>query len=241
MQFTLKRTEGDSRAAWRSSVLNSGWLRRMVDICAAAAGLVVFAPVLAVCAMGIRLSGASSVTFRQVRIGRNGKAFDLLKLTTMRDGAHLNGPQLSAAGDVRVTRIGKTIRAFGFNELPQLINVLRGEMSIVGPRPEVPEYVRHWPEEVRDELLSVRPGITGLATISYWHEASILDRKKNIEQAYLEEILPRKLQLELRYVRSRTLWLDLRVMFWTLLKALGGSRLVRTAPADDRVQSSEDK
>jgi lipopolysaccharide/colanic/teichoic acid biosynthesis glycosyltransferase len=142
----------------------------------------------------------------------------------MRHDAHLAGPLVSTGEDVRVTRAGRIIRVFCFNELPQLINVLRGEMSLVGPRPEVPKFVAYWAPAVKDQILSVRPGITGLATVRIWHEAFLLEGKADVERAYLEEVLPQKQQLDLWYVRNRGFWLDLRIMFLTLLKALSGSR-----------------
>ena len=228
-----------SRPKW--SLLKSDGVKRAIDVCGAIALLVVFSPVLVLCGVALRFSGDRSVIFRQERVGQGGRPFKVLKLTTMRHDAHLAGPLVSTGGDLRATRTGRIIRAFCFNELPQLFNVLRGEMSLVGPRPEVPKFVARWAPEVKDEILSVRPGITGLATVRIWHEASLLEGKADVELAYLEEVLPKKQQLDLWYLRNRGLWLDLRIMFLTLVKALSGSRLFRSIYRARQVVSLEEK
>lgn len=198
-----------------------------MDIVGAIGALVVFSPLLLVCAGLIRLSEIRSVIFRQERVGRYGRTFSMLKLATMKEDAHLRGPLVSTSSDARVTPIGRVIRALGFNELPQFINVLRGEMSIVGPRPETPDYMKYWPEEAAPKILSVRPGITSLTTLRYWNEASLLDGQEDPERYYLEKVMPKKLKLDLWYVSNRTLGMDLKIMLQTLGKAFGGSRLFR--------------
>lgn len=205
---------------------NSFKVKRVLDILFALAGLIAFAPILLLSAAAIRLGGAREILFTQKRVGLYGESFKIVKLATMREDAHVNGPLVSANEDPRTTRAGRIVRGFCLNELPQFLNVLRGEMSLVGPRPEVPRYVEYWPPDVKRELLSVRPGITGLATIHIWDEASLLDGREDMEQAYLEELLPRKLRVELWYVRNRTFWLDLRILLVTLIKAFGGRRLL---------------
>ena len=187
-------------------------------------GLIVFAPILLICGIAILSAGSRHIIFRQARIGLHGAPFQILKLTTMKDGAHLNGPLVSTRSDPRATRVGTAIRALRFNELPQLINVLKGDMSIVGPRPEVPDYVARWPSDVKDRILSIKPGLTGLATVEIWHEGSLLEDKEDVERFYLEEILPRKLLTELWYVSNGTPWLDLCIITRTLVKSFGGSR-----------------
>ncbi len=226
MLFSLKNSKASSSSLQRSP-LTLDWLKRFVEVSLAAVSLLVFSPILIVCGVAILLGGASSVLFTQVRIGRKGRPFMILKLTTMKVDAHLNGPLVSSGADKRVTRMGKFIRAYGFNELPQFLNVIRGEMSIVGPRPEVAKYVEKWEPEVKDIVLSVRPGITGLATVNFWDEGSFLEGKSDLESAYLEEVLPEKLRIEIWYVRNRTFFLDLRIMATTLLKAFGGKRLLK--------------
>lgn len=229
MLFNLKRSHKASASKPWDIFLNSDTIKRIIDVCLALGALVVFSPLLLTCAVVIRSSGARSVTFRQRRVGRHGNPFEILKLTTMKEDAHRAGPLVSTGKDKRVTRVGRIIRAFGFNELPQLINVIRGEMSIVGPRPEVPKYVEQWPQDIKDEVLSLRPGITGLATVKFWHEESFLEGKDDVERAYLEEVLPGKLRTELWYIRNRTFLLDLRIMALTLVKAFGGQRFTKSA------------
>ena len=239
MLSTSGRTGRTLRSSPLRDFLNSDAVKRALDICVALAALIGFAPILVICALAIRLGGARNVLFRQERVGRHGGIFEVVKLTTMKDEAHLTGPKVSVNTDPRATRLGSAIRAFGFNELPQFINVLKGEMSIVGPRPEVPEYVKHWPGDTRDTILAVRPGITGLATVQFWHEGSMLEAADDPERVYLKDILPEKLLTELSYVVRRTLWLDLRIMAITLKKALAGSRQFRSASDPEQIPPQE--
>ena len=226
------------RPVWKMLV-NGEHSKRIMDVLVALFALIIFSPILILSAAAIRLGGSHSVFFRQARIGRNNKPFLMLKFTTMHDDAHVNGLLISTAKDSRVTKVGKIVRDFGINELPQLVNVLRGEMSIVGPRPEVRKYVDLWSPELKEQILSVRPGITGTGTLRFWHEGALLDGKSDVERAYIEEILPEKLRIELWYVTNRTQWLDIRIMFITLLKALGGSRLFRSASREESLTLEE--
>lgn len=239
MLFRLGNSEWTVTCSPLRDFLNSDVVKRALDTCLALTALIGFSPILVICALAIRLGSAQNVLFRQERVGRHGCIFKVIKLTTMKDEAHLTGPKLSLKRDPRVTRLGHAIRAFGFNELPQFINVLKGEMSIVGPRPEVPEYVKHWPGDSRDRILAVRPGITGLATVQFWHESSLLDAEDDVERVYLEDILPQKLRTELSYVAQHTLWLDLRIMAITLKKALGGSRHFRSGHDPKQIPPQE--
>jgi len=240
MLFSSKRRVRSRTSRSRRSFLDSDGVKRALDLCGAVIALVIFSPVLFVCVVAIRSSGARSVIFRQVRIGLRGEVFEVLKLTTMKDDAHLNGPLISRAKDPRATRLGRVIRAFGFNELPQLVNVIRGEMSIVGPRPELPNYVAMWSPDVKEKVLSVRPGITGAGTLRFWHEGSLLEGKEDVDRAYLEEIVPEKLRTEIWYITHRTLWLDLSVMALTLIRACGGSRLFRSDLSASRIATREE-
>src|SRR5205814_923017 len=167
----------------------------------------------------VRLSGPGPILFRQARVGRGGGPFDILKFRTMRVSQR-PGPLLTTAGDPRVTRVGRVLRRWKLDELPQLINVLRGEMSFVGPRPEVPRYVDMFAETYR-ELLAVRPGITDPASVAFRDEEALLGRSPNAEELYVHEILPRKLELSQAYVRQRSLGLDLRLMARTVAAILG--------------------
>lgn len=189
--------------------------KRLFDLVAALAGLVVLAPLFALVAVWIRLDSPGPAWFRQQRVGRNGVLFDIIKFRTMRV-AGSDTRQLTVGDDARITRAGKFLRRTKLDELPQLINVVLGSMSLVGPRPEVPRYVACYPPEVRAIVLSVAPGITDWASICYKEENAILGRSADPERAYLDTILPAKLAFNVRYVRERGFWTDLRIIFSTL-------------------------
>lgn len=189
-------------------------MKRLLDLVASAVGLVVTSPLMLVAALAVRLESPGPVIFRQERIGQFGKPFEILKFRTMRAGAP--GAQVTTGDDPRITRVGSWLRSTKIDELPQLLNVLRGEMSLVGPRPEVPKYVAQWPEDARALVLSVRPGITDPASIEFRREAEVLAAVPDPERHYVEEILPRKVELYSEYVRTRTFRGDLRIVFATL-------------------------
>ena len=189
-------------------------LKRLFDIAASCIGLLLLAPVLLGIAVWIKRDSPGPVFFRQQRIGRHGEPFRIYKFRSMRhDNA---GLQITVGADDRITRSGHFIRTYKLDELPQLINVLLGDMSIVGPRPEVPRYVALYPADVRAEVLSVRPGITDLASVQYRSESTLLAQSSNPEQTYVDTILPAKLALCRQYVRERSFWLDLRIIGMTL-------------------------
>jgi lipopolysaccharide/colanic/teichoic acid biosynthesis glycosyltransferase len=194
--------------------------KRVFDLLAAGAGVLVLAPLLLGIALWIKLDSPGPVLFRQVRVGRHGVPFDIYKFRTMRHRPdherRVAGPQLTVGRDPRVTRAGRFLRHYKLDELPQLFNVLEGTMSLVGPRPEVPRYVECYPPAVRNTVLSVAPGITDLAAILYRDESAILGQARDPEQAYVDTILPVKLEYYQRYVRERSFWLDLRIIFRTL-------------------------
>ena len=189
-------------------------LKRLFDIAASAVGLLLLAPLLLGIAVWIKRDSPGPVFFRQERIGRHGQPFRIYKFRSMRQNNA--GLQITVGEDARITRSGRFIRAYKLDELPQLINVLLGDMSIVGPRPEVPRYVALYPAEVRAEVLSVRPGITDLASVQYRSESTLLAQSSNPEQTYVDTILPAKLALCRQYVRERSFWLDLRIIGMTL-------------------------
>ncbi len=190
------------------------WLKRPFDFVASAAGLLLLSPLLLVIAAWIKRDSTGPVFFRQERVGLHGKTFRIYKFRSMRvDNA---GLQITVGADDRITPSGHFIRAYKLDELPQLINVLLGDMSLVGPRPEVPRYVAHYPADVREMVLSVRPGITDLASVKYRSESDLLARSSNPEQTYLEEILPAKLALCTEYVRNRSFWFDIQIIFMTI-------------------------
>lgn len=189
--------------------------KRLFDVVAAAIGLVLLAPLLMALALWIRLDSAGPALFRQVRVGRHGVPFEIIKFRTMCQQAQA-GRLLTVGRDARITRAGRFLRRSKLDELPQLINVLFGSMSLVGPRPEVPRYVDRYPPEVRRTVLSVAPGITDWAAIQYKDENDILGCAADPERAYVETILPVKLAYYQRYVRERSFWLDLRIILRTL-------------------------
>ncbi len=177
------------------------------------AGLIVFSPVFLAAALAIRIEDGSPVLFRQVRVGRNGRPFQLLKFRSMR--VSNAGTQVTAAGDNRITRTGGFLRKFKLDELPQLWNVVRGDISLIGPRPEVPAFV-DMQDPTWQEILEVRPGITDLATLIYRNEEQILGGHADPEEAYRNHVLPAKLQLNLLYMQNRSLLTDLRLLFLTV-------------------------
>ncbi len=186
--------------------------KRALDIVAAATGLVVLSPVLTACALAVKMSSPGPVLFRHRRVGRFKRLFDLVKFRTMLDRP---GAPITSAGDPRVTGVGRVLRRYKLDELPQLVNVLRGDMSLVGPRPEIPRYVEKFEREY-DRILQVRPGITDFAAIEYRDEEKILARSVDPEQAYVEEVLPAKIRLYDRYLSERSLTTDLSLIFRTI-------------------------
>jgi lipopolysaccharide/colanic/teichoic acid biosynthesis glycosyltransferase len=197
-------------------------MKRAFDVVVASAGLVVTSPVLAVAAIAVKLSSPGPAFYRGVRVGRDGRDFHIFKLRTMRLGADTQGPALTGAADPRVTRVGKLLRRTKLDELPQLVNVIRGEMSLVGPRPEHPDFVKHYSEEQR-QVLSVRPGITGPSSLAYMREEEMLTGGDPVAQ-YVGTIMPRKLALDLDYVRTRTFAGDLKLLWATAARLVGFSR-----------------
>jgi lipopolysaccharide/colanic/teichoic acid biosynthesis glycosyltransferase len=193
--------------------------KRLFDLFVSIAGLTVLAPLLLAIAVLVRLECAGPVLFRQARIGRHGVPFEILKFRTMYESTAI-GPQLTVSGDPRITRIGRLLRATKLDELPQLVNVVRGQMSLVGPRPEVPRYIALYPPQVRDVVLSVRPGITDEASILFRNESAILAAAADPERAYIETILPQKLRIYEAYARRHGLRGDLRILLRTISAVL---------------------
>lgn len=195
--------------------------KRLFDLLVAAVALILLMPLLAVVAVAVRLDSPGPVFFRQERVGRHGVPFRIHKFRTMRDGAP--GLALTVGADPRITRVGAFLRRTRIDELPQLIDVLQGTMSLVGPRPEVPRYVAHYPPALKARALAVRPGITDPSSLEFMDEAALLARAADPEREYIEVILPAKLQRAAEYAEQATLWSDLAV----LLRTVG--RLVRQA------------
>lgn len=194
-------------------------LRRALDVVASTAGLIVLLPFTLLTALAVAVDSPGPVLFRQRRVGLNGREFEILKFRTMRVDAEAVGGQLTVGTDPRVTRVGRFLRASKFDEIPQLFNVLRGDMSLVGPRPEVPRYVALYSPEQR-QVLSVRPGITDPASIAYRSESQLMANAADPERLYIEELMPRKLDLNLEYLKRRTVGSDIGVVLQTIVAVL---------------------
>lgn len=198
--------------------------KRLFDLLGAAVALVLLSPLLLVLALWIKLDSPGPVFFRQERVGRFGRPFHIHKFRTMVADAPQRGPALTIGADPRITRCGALMRRTRLDELPQFIDVLQGHMSLVGPRPEVPRYVQHYPPDLRERALAVRPGITDPSSLAFIDEAELLARAADPEREYVEHILPRKLQAAADYAAQANLWTDLQVIARTLRVLLGKGR-----------------
>lgn len=192
-------------------------MKRLFDFTVALLGLILLSPLLLLIALLIKLTSRGPVLFRQERVGRSFRRFHICKFRTMVLDAERLGGQLTAGRDRRITTVGRFLRKTKLDELPQLVNVLKGEMSFVGPRPEVPKYVEMFRDEYV-ELLKVRPGITDLASLAYRHESDLLGAASDPETLYVREILPDKIRLGREYLRRRSLSLDLWLIFRTVCR-----------------------
>ena len=195
--------------------------KRLFDIVFALVLLLLLLPVLLLLGLVVALSSPGGAFFSQVRVGKGGRDFRLLKFRTMRTGSEAKGQLTIGGRDPRVTSMGYVLRKSKLDELPQLWNVLVGDMSLVGPRPEVPKYVALYTPEQR-AVLSLRPGITGMASIDYINENELLAKAADPELAYIEEVMPAKFALDLRYVRERSFLLDVRIILATVKRVFLG-------------------
>ncbi len=190
--------------------------KRIFDLISATLVLIFCSPLFIVVSIWIAIDSRGGVFYKQIRVGKNQKEFGLLKFRSMRPNADKSG-QLTVGNDNRVTKVGRFIRRYKLDELPQLINIIKGEMSVVGPRPEVPKYVRMYsPEQLK--VLSVLPGLTDYASIEYLDEQKILGEADDPEKKYIEEVMPAKLQLNLNYIADRNLIVDFKLIFKTIFK-----------------------
>ncbi|MDM8536356.1 sugar transferase [Desulfobacterales bacterium HSG17] len=194
--------------------------KRLFDFLFSLFGLVLLSPLFFLIALIIRLDKGSAF-FRQKRTGLHGKDFYIYKFRTMIPNAEKYGAQITAGYDPRITQIGHILRKFKFDELPQLINVFLGHMSLVGPRPEVPYYVKKWSEADRQVILSAKPGITDYASLYYSDEQAVLARVADPEKAYIQNVMPHKLRLYRKYVNEQNLWIDIRIILATMIKITG--------------------
>ena len=190
--------------------------KRLLDLILVIPGVVLLSPLFVIVAVWIWLDTPGPILFRQKRVGQYGKIFHIMKFRTMEVDAENKGPSITVDSDCRITRSGRILRKYKLDELPQLFNVLKGEMSLVGPRPEVPQYVALYPEEARKLILSVRPGITDPASIRFRNESALLAKAEDPQRFYVEKILPEKLDIYLAYVSNRTLIGDLCIIGNTL-------------------------
>ena len=189
-------------------------MKRLLDIICSLLALVVFSPLWILIALAIVLESRGGVLYRQSRVGRNNRDFTLYKFRTMRTGSDKKGLLTVGDRDSRVTRVGYFLRKYKLDEFPQLVNIIKGDMSIVGPRPEVRKYVdMYTPEQLK--VLSVRPGLTDYASVRYVHESEILARSDNPEQTYIDEVMPAKLALNLEYIQNQSLREDIKLIFQT--------------------------
>ena len=194
-------------------------MKRLFDILFSAVALLLLSPVLLGIAMAVGLGSKGGVFFRQVRVGRDGREFRLLKFRTMRPDSEAKGQLTVGNADPRITPVGRWLRRSKLDELPQLWNVLVGDMSIVGPRPEVPRYVELYTPEQR-RILRVRPGITSPASIAYINENEVLARSNDPHRSYVEEVLPAKLALDMPYAMAPSLRKDVAILWATLRRML---------------------
>lgn len=197
-------------------------LKRCFDLIFAASVLVVLAPVMLLISLWVKADSRGPVLFRQDRVGLHGRLFTIYKFRTMRADSLLeHQARITVGADPRITRAGALLRKYKLDELPQFFNVLLGDMSVAGPRPEVPKYVATYPPQVRDIVLSVRPGITDLASIEYRNESELLAQAKDPETFYLQVVLPTKLEFCVQYVATRSIWLDISIIWRTVLAVFG--------------------
>jgi len=194
--------------------------KRIFDLVCAGLGLLLLAPLFALISLCIKLDSKGPVFFKQLRIGRFQKPFYIYKFRTMIQDAEKKGIKLTVGRDSRITRCGTILRKYKIDELPQLINVVKGEMSLVGPRPEVPEYVKYYPEQIKEIIFSVRPGITDYASLKFRNENKLLASATDPEKTYVEKILPEKLKLYVHYVQNRSLLGDILIILNTLLRII---------------------
>lgn len=190
-------------------------IKRLFEVALASMALILLSPLLLLLALAIKMDSSGPVFFRQIRVGLNGSHFTILKFRTMIENAERLGLQISEKQDPRVTTVGQVLRKYKLDELPQLLNILMGEMSFVGPRPEVPRYVEMFPD-LFAVTLSVKPGLTDYASLEFMDEAELLAESEDSERIYIEDILPKKLALSECYVHERSLLTDLVLVFRTV-------------------------
>ena len=194
-------------------------IKRIFDIVASGLGIIVLSPILLIIALIIKKESDGPVFFKQIRVGEKGRNFEILKYRTMVVDAEKMGRQITVGNDNRITKIGGFLRKYKLDELPQLINVFKGDMSLVGPRPEVPRYVEMYNEEQR-KVLDVKPGITDLASIRYRDENELLGTAEDPDDMYINTIMPDKLALNLEYISKSNVFFDIYIILKTIVKCI---------------------
>ena len=190
-------------------------LKRLFDILASLILLIILSPLFIIFSIMIKLDSKGPIMFKQNHVTENGRIFKIFKFRTMVENADKNGSQVTVENDSRVTKIGKFLRKFRLDEIPQLINILIGDMSFVGTRPEVPKYVELYTDEMKATLL-MKAGVTSLASIKFKDEEKLLQMDGNIDKIYIENILPQKMQYNLEYLKRFNFFYDIKLMFMTL-------------------------
>ena len=194
-------------------------MKRLFDFIAAGLGLLTLLPLLILLALAVKLGSKGPVFYIQQRVGKNKVDFGLFKFRTMYTGSDKKGLITVGAKDNRITSTGYFLRKYKLDELPQLLNVFLGDMSLVGPRPEVRKYVEMYNPE-QQKVLLVRPGLTDYASLNYFDENEILGKANDPDKTYIEEIMPAKLALSLKYIQEQSIWIDLKIIFKTILKII---------------------
>jgi len=197
-------------------------IKRLFDIIFSFLGLIIISPLLIIIALLIKINSSGPGFYRGERIGKSGKPFRIFKFRTMVENADKIGGPSTAGDDPRLTKIGGFLKKYQLDELPQLINVLRGEMSLVGPRPEVRVYVDMMSNEERKTILSVLPGMTDIASLWNFHESEILKGSSDPEKTYMERIRPEKIRLQMEYVKNRSFLSDFKLIIKTISKIFNG-------------------
>jgi lipopolysaccharide/colanic/teichoic acid biosynthesis glycosyltransferase len=210
--------------------------KRSVDILISLALLLLLSPVFMVIGLLIASSSPGPMVYRQKRVGLDGKLFEIFKFRTMYCNADQRGPSVTSSDDCRITPVGRRLRAWKLDELPQFLNVLRGDMSLVGPRPQVPQYVQHFDPDLRDLVLGVRPGITGPTALWFRCEERILANRPDREDFYIRQVIPVKLLMDAEYVESRSFWEDMKILKETAILMTPARGMSIYSKPDPRMQ-----
>ncbi|MDU5107134.1 sugar transferase [Clostridium sp.] len=194
-------------------------IKRIFDFLVSLVGIIILSPIFIIVSIAIKIDSRGSILFLQKRVGKDGKEFNIYKFRTMVTDAEKLGKQITIGNDSRITKVGAFLRKFKIDELPQLFNVLLGDMSLVGPRPEVPKYVALYNDEQK-KVLSIRPGITDMASLRYKDENDILGKVENPEEYYINVIMKDKLSLNLEYIEKSNVFFDIYLIVKTIIKCI---------------------